>query len=94
VQFSTKGAGPEAFRPDPARAVKDRLHEAYYAEQSYRARSGEYTADAALLNLRRDPLGPPQLEATRRAFTASLKTPASAGGKTWVLDQEARLRAE
>ncbi|OWK40457.1 hypothetical protein FRUB_05376 [Fimbriiglobus ruber] len=94
VQFSTKAAGPVAFRPDPARAVKDRLHDAYYAQHAYRARTGGYTAAADLLKLRPDPSGVPTLEATPRAFTASLKAPAAAGGKTWVLDQDARLRAE
>jgi hypothetical protein len=94
VQFSTRPAGPVPFRPDPARAVKDRLHEAYYAELAHRARTGGFTADAALLDLRPSPLGAPRLEATGRTFTAALTAPPAAGGKTWVLDHEARLRAE
>lgn len=80
VQFSTKAAGPVTFRPDPARAVKDRLHDAYYAQQSYRGLTGGYTADAALLKLRPNSLGSPHLEATRRTFTASLKS-AGVGGQ-------------
>ena len=94
VQFSVKTAGPVAFIPDPARPVKDRLHEAYYAQRDHFARHGRYAADAAPIKLRPDPLGLPDLEATRHAFTATLQAPASAGGRRWVIDQEARLRSE
>lgn len=94
VQYSARAGGPVGYVPDPARGLKDRLHEAYYAQRAYHARTGGYARDAALLNLRPGPLGVPAVEATGRGFAASLAAPPAAGGKTWVIDQEARLRAE
>jgi len=90
LQFSTKTSGKVDYQPDPAQGVKDLLHEVYYAQRAYQKKNGKFASNYADLALKKNPLGMPQIELTRRGFEATLTTPALAG-KTWGINHESLL---
>ena len=51
VQFSTAAPGQDTFRPDPAAAAKDVLHQVYYAQKDFHENNKRYAATLADLNL-------------------------------------------
>lgn len=62
LQFSTAEPGTDAYRPDPAGPVRDRLHQAYYALHAYRTKHGKWPESLDALGL--GPL-PPAITAMR-----------------------------
>ena len=90
VQFSTAAGPPPAYRPDPARAVQDALHEVYYAQRQYHKAHGRFAATAAELGVR-PAAGVPDFTLTRRGFEATLTAPPAAGGKRWGITDDALL---
>ena len=92
LQFSAKADGVK-YQPDPAQAVKDRLHALYYAQLAHRLKTGKYAA-AADLGLKDSPLGLPTVETTRSGFEAGLTAPKAAGGKRWTITHDARIWGE
>ncbi|MCC9606956.1 carbohydrate-binding family 9-like protein [Blastopirellula sp. JC732] len=89
--FSTQNVGAVTFKQDPARPYKTLLHNVYYAQKAYHEQHDAYAADLSQLDLHVDGLKQVTLHATPHAFTASIKTPESAGGKSWVIDQDSLL---
>ncbi len=93
LQFAEKADGVK-YAPDPAQAVKDRLHVAYYAQLAYRKNHGRFATSAAALGLPDSPLGGPEFEVTKHGFEARLVAPKTAGGKTWTITNDSRLWGE
>lgn len=86
VQFSTQTAGPVPFVPDPDLAVKDTLHEVYYAQRAYHKKHGTFAKTLDALGLK---AGKAELETTRHGFEARL-----AGKRPWVIGPDSRLWSE
>jgi hypothetical protein len=93
LQFAEKAAGVK-YAADPAQAVKDRLHAAYYAQLAYRKEHGRFAPTAAALGLPDSPHGTPEFEVTKHGFEARLAAPKAAGGKTWTITNDSRLWGE
>ncbi|MCW5942138.1 MAG: hypothetical protein KIS66_07890 [Fimbriimonadaceae bacterium] len=51
LQFSTAEPGSDAYRPDPAGPIRDRLHQAYYALHAYRGNHGRWPKSIDELDL-------------------------------------------
>ncbi len=75
LQFSTQATGPVKFVSDPDAAVKDWLHDFYYAQNAYHKKHDHYAAatkDLGEALTVKTPWGEPTLETTKRGFTATI----------------------
>jgi hypothetical protein len=97
VQFSAvvAGSGGEAFRPSPDEPARWALRQLYYRQRDHLRRTGRYARRVEELGL--GPLDvpgfrwPPEIEATRQTYEASL-TRADGSGRLFVF-QDGRLCA-
>ncbi|WP_238537704.1 carbohydrate-binding family 9-like protein [Zavarzinella formosa] len=85
LQFSTKTKGPVDLRPDPAQAVKDSLHEVYYAQKDYFKKHGKYATTMDNLGIASDRFpAKATIELTPRGFESLMPF----GGKTYGITSE------
>lgn len=85
LQFSTHSSGKVAYVPDPAQAVKDRLHEFYYAQRNFHEKNKRYAKSAEELGWSGKNL--PSVDLTSRGYEATLPF----GGKLWGIAHNALL---
>ena len=93
LQFSSATSNPPAFAPDPDAALKDWLHEFYYAQRMYHKEHRHYAKSSADLTggpAGKTTWGAATLETTTRGFTAT----AGAKGRRWTISQDSHLQKE
>ena len=93
LQFSSATAKPPPFAPDPDAALKDWLHEFYYAQRMHHRERGQYAKSAADLTggpAGKTAWGDATLETTKHGFTAT----AGAKGRRWTISQDSHLQKE
>jgi len=93
VQFGTKPTDAAKFVPDADAAVKDWLHDFYYAQQEHRKKSGKYAATTADLGDKfaaKTPWGEPTIETSARGFAAT----AGEKKRRWIIAQDSHLTKE
>jgi hypothetical protein len=97
VQFSAAPPGSDAFRPDPAQPIRERLIDVYNLQKLYQAKHQRWADSLEALGWssaaaaqRERPL---TLRPTHRGFEASITCTPEPGGRaqTWSIDQESRL---
>ena len=86
LQFSSAKPGTAKFTPDDSAAVRDLLHEAYYAQKTFHEKNKRFAKDAEELKLKSDV----KFEMTRNGFEAFLNTKA----KRWAITNDARVFSE
>jgi hypothetical protein len=92
VQFSTKQAGSDVFRPDPDRAVRDALFRVYHAQREHRDKTGLYAKSLEGLTLDAGLFAKMfRMEVTRSSFEAELPAQGNPAAR-WVISQDSWIR--
>ncbi len=90
LQFSAAVKDAPKFVPDADAALKDWLHDAYYAQGEYRKQHGKYAATVADLGggfAKKRAWGETAFETTKRGYTAT----AGEKNRRWSIAQDSRL---
>jgi hypothetical protein len=99
VQFSSLPPGKDPFRPDPSAAVRDRLHQVYYAQKAYYEQNQRWASDLGALGITDAGSGSAgdtvKLLLTGDGFSASAQYRGRDGAlKTCRIRQDSRIECE
>lgn len=96
VRFVSKPPGVGEFKPDPALAVKDTLHEIYYRQRGFHAKHGRFTDSLQDLGIAVGELkgieGRPVIVLEKNGWEAKVTRAGGEGGKeVWRIRQDAKV---